>query len=174
VAQYQDEERVGDPREDAVQDPQRRVVPVGAAADHARDQRHAEEDDRDRRQRAIRGPLAQRGPGEHADEDHLGVAEDRGEAGAHGTDRVVPEGQVRGEEEARDPGEAPVAPRARAVPAPLVPGQEREDRQRVQAAEEGRRGGRHLRQAHEDPREGDHQRAEHACQYRPVEHGDRD
>ena len=128
LPQDQDEQRVGDSREHAVDDAQRGVVAVGAAADHSGDEDHPDEDDRDRGERAVLRPLAERDPGEQSHEDDLGVAQHGREPGAHRLDRVVPEGEVGGEEDARRPGEPAVAPRARAVAAPLDPGEERPER----------------------------------------------
>ncbi len=94
-----------------------RVVPVRALADHAGDQDHADEHHRDRRQRAVLGPLAERKPGKQPNEHDLDVAEHGGEPGAHRLDRVVPEGEVGGEHQARDPERHPLAQRPPAVAA---------------------------------------------------------
>jgi hypothetical protein len=86
----------------------------------------------------------------------------------------MPEGQVGGEEEARRPGEPAVAPRAVAEAAPLVPGEQTEQRERVEAAEERRRRRRHVGEPHEDRGEGDYERAEDPRQHGSISHADRE
>src|SRR5579862_1194034 len=81
-------------------------------------------------------PLTEDEPSERRDEYDLRVAQNGCEPGSHEQDRVVPEKEIRGEEDAGDPRPAPLAHVA-APPAPLLPPHERKERrQRKQAAEE--------------------------------------
>ena len=174
VPQDQQEERVHDRVEQPEQDAQLRVVAVGARADHARDQHDAAEHDRHGDQRAVLGALAERRPGEQRDEDDLDVAEHRGQPGADRLDGVVPESQVGGEQHPREPAEQVVAPRAAAEALALAPGEQSQQRQRVEAAKERGRRGRDLGELHQNRGPGDDQRAEGAGENRSIAHEHRD
>ena len=63
VAEDQDEARVGDPGEHAVEDAARRVGPVRAALQRAGDEHDAEQGERQGREDAAAGRLVQDGPG---------------------------------------------------------------------------------------------------------------
>jgi len=93
--------------------------------ERARDEDDADRHDRDGDERRAVRPLLEEEPREQPDEDDLRVAEHRGEAGSDVLDRVVPEDEVAGEEEARQPRERARAERP-ASPAPLLPDRERE------------------------------------------------
>ena len=114
-------------------------------------------------------------PGEQSHEDDLDVAEHGREPGAHRLDRVVPEGEVGGEHDARSPERQPrrAAGAGRSGASSTQASSASTGSayaQRKNAAVEGDTSA----QAHEDRREGDHERAEHAREYRPVGHGERD
>jgi hypothetical protein len=101
------------------------------------------------KRRTVR-PLVEDEPREEADEHDLRVAEHGREPGADLVDRVVPEDEVGGEEQAREPRERARPQRAAAPAAPLPEGDRPQRRKRPQAAEEraGRR--RDVREAKED------------------------
>ena len=114
------------------------------------------------------GPLPEEQPrGDRHDHD-LRVAEHRRQPGADLLDGVVPQHEVDGEEDARDPGQASLPLGAQAESAALEPGQQEERRQGVGAAEDRGRGRRDVGQAHEDRREGDGQGSQHGGQDRPL------
>ncbi len=140
VAQQQQEAHVGDPGTDPEQRPASRIAPVGTVLEHAGDQQHAQQRDRQRGKHANAGTLGQDRPRDQRHEDHLNVGEHRREPGADVSDRVMPEQQVGGEE---DPGgEAERAARANER-APKRRssnnGQQRQDRQRVARSGRSRR-----------------------------------
>ena len=74
--------------------PSARILAVGALLEHARDEDHADEHDRDRDERRGLRPLAPDQPRDQPDEHDLRVAEHGREAGADLLDRVVPEHEV--------------------------------------------------------------------------------
>src|SRR6478672_11777276 len=99
------------------------------------------------------GALTKDNPRKRRDEHDLRVAQHRREPGADELDRVVPEEEVRGEEDPGDPGPAALAHVA-ATPAPLLPPHQREERrQREEAAEECTGLGARMRETKEDPGE---------------------
>ena len=113
-------------------------APYAPVPDDARDQHDAHEHDRQREQHGPRRPLLEHEPGHEPDDDDLQVPEHGGETRADRVDRVVPGQQVAREEHAGDHREPDGAGRQRAVAPVLVPADEGEDRQAVQAAEDRR------------------------------------
>jgi hypothetical protein len=87
---------------------------------------------------------------------------------------VVPEDQVGGEQKAGEPAEQVVATRALAEALTLSPGEQPEQRQRIEAAEERGGRGRDLGQLHQNRGPRDDQRAEGAGENRSIAHGSRD
>ncbi len=69
------------------------------------------------------GTLAEKRPGEQADQDDLQVAEHRREAGADLLDALVPGDQVDREEETGEPGQPALLDRPRPV-TPVLPARE--------------------------------------------------
>ena len=110
-AQREQEARVRDPGEQAVDRAELRVAPVRPALEHSGDEDDPDHRDRDREQRVPGRALAKDRPRQEADEHDLRVAENGREAGAHVLDRVVPEDEVGREEDAADPGRAAQRPR---------------------------------------------------------------
>jgi predicted ATPase/class 3 adenylate cyclase len=153
---------------DTEDDAEERVLAECALADHTADQHDAEEDDRHRDCDAPRWPLPEDEPGDDRHHDDLRVAEHGGQSGTDLRDRVVPENQVGGEEGPGDPRQAQLPGGASSVSAPLIPGEQGEWRERVEAAED-RSGGRgRVGVPDQDRAEGDRQRAEHGGEHGPA------
>ena len=167
LAEHEDEPGVREPGEDPEDRPRRRVAPVRALLERARDQHDPGEHDRQRGEQAARRPLAKQRPREQRHRHDLEVREHGRQAGADVADRAVPAEEVQPEEHPGGERETPVAPGPRAEAPVLAPGEPREQRQRVEAAEERRRRGRRVRQPHEDARERDRQRARDGDRPRP-------
>ena len=167
LAEHEDEPGVREPGEDPEDRPRGRVAPVGALLERARDQHDPGEDDRQRGEQAARRPLAQQRPREQRHRHDLEVREHGREAGADVADRAMPAEEVQPEEHPGGERETPVAPGPRAEAPVLAPGEPRQQRQGVEAAEERRRRGRRVRQPHEDARERDRQRARDGDRPRP-------
>src|SRR6187402_2570046 len=157
----EEEAGVGDAGAEAEDDAEDRVASVGLGADDARDEDDSDEDDRDRRGHPAGRPLAEEQPRGDGHDDDLGVAEDGRQPGSDLLDGVVPEHEIDREEDAGEPGEPRLTWRPRSVAAAFEGGQEEERRERVRAAEEGRRGRGDVGEPNEDRREGDGERAEH-------------
>jgi hypothetical protein len=96
-------------------------------------------------------PLAQQEPGEQADEDDLGVAEDGREPCADLLDAVVPEDEVSGEERAGDPRKPHRTSTLPSVAPCLEPRQQPERRKCEDAPVERARRGGDVCEAEEDP-----------------------
>ena len=152
-------------------DAERRVDAVRPGPDDARDEHDAAEHDRQADEHAPRRPLAEDQPRDERDDDDLEVPEHGGETRPDRVDRVVPRQQVGREEHAGDDREPHGAGRQRAVAPMLVPADEGEDRQPVQAAEDRGRRGRDLREPVEDARERDEHRAGERGEARPAGDG---
>ncbi len=135
VPQHEQEPGVRDGRPDPEQHAEPGVLAVGVRADHTRDEHHSHEHDRNRGDQPCARSLAQQPPGDEADDDHLQVAEHRGDARADGGDRVVPEHQVDREENPCAGGDPPLAGRPTTESAVLAQHQQAEHRKRVEAAE---------------------------------------
>jgi hypothetical protein len=121
--------------------PRRGSATVRLTAQRPRDERDAEQQDRDRGDQPGVRALPEQPPRDHRDHQHLQVAEDGREAGADGVDRVVPQDEVAGEEH---PGERRRRPGADGQPperAALRPASSastgRASRHRYSAAEDG-------------------------------------
>ena len=138
---------------------------VGAVLEHARDQQHAEQRDRQRRQHLAAGLLGQDRPRHQRHEHDLDVGQHGGQPGADVADRVVPQDQVDGEEDARPSSAARRSRQEPRAEAPVLePGEQRQHRQRVDAAEDRRGRRRGVAEADQDARERDRQRADHGAQ----------
>ncbi|HWB57108.1 MAG TPA: hypothetical protein VG479_09250 [Gaiellaceae bacterium] len=171
LSEDEQEAAVGDRCQDAEEDAERRVRPVGVASDDARDEDDAEKDDGHGRQGSRGGALAEERPGGERDEHDLDVAEDGREPGPDGGDRVVPEDEVGAEEQAADKAEDERAPVERPVSARLPPCEQRQRQERVCAAVERGSRRRNVGQPDEDRREGDAGRPGHGGENGPRSHG---
>jgi hypothetical protein len=164
LAQDEDEAGVGDGGQHAVEGAQRRIVAVGALADHPGDQHHTSEHERHREHDGRRRPLAEQRPRRDRDEHDLQVAERRRQARADIVDRVMPEDQVGGKERARRGCVAPVTGRRGAEATALAQREQRQQRQRVAAAKDGRGRRADRCQLDEDRRERDREGARQRSQ----------
>jgi hypothetical protein len=152
-------------------DPERGRRAVRAAAHRPGDERHPDDDDGQCGEDRTRRLLPEHGPGHETHDEHLEVAEDRRQPGSDGLDRVVPEQEIAGEEDARDGRQPDGGGRQRAVASLLEDRDGDQDRQAEEAAEDDPGRGRHPRIPVEDPREGDAHRPKQSRQVGPS--GDR-
>ena len=167
-AEHEQEARVRDRGQDPERHAEARVAAVGAVLEGSRDEDDADKSNRDRRNRAVRRPLAQDRPGEQANENDLQVAEHRRETGADLLDPLVPGDQIDGEEHPGEPGQPALLQRPRPVAPVFELRQHPEQRHRIEAAKDRARRGRDVRDAEEDPRERDRNGADERGQDRPV------
>jgi SAM-dependent methyltransferase len=107
LPQREDVHRVDERDRHAERHPERGIGAVGPPASHVGQPAHQDQpgqhDRRGQHQRATRS-LAQEDPGRRRDDEHLQVAYYGAEPGADRGDRVAPYDQVRGQEQARQPG----------------------------------------------------------------------